>query len=241
MKSSVKKCSFFFSFVMILCLLLTGCQKEQKRSEDETAGGSEASVSGFASGDGNTIVSAEGGVYLFPQINASYGFLYYWNFDQNICVPLCGKANCAHSDKDCNAYVRSPQIATLQKYEEDLYVWDSYGTLYRIKADGSGREQVCKFQAEDRSGGTPEKSIIVDDECYVNVSYGQDKNGSDVNGVYRVSLDTGEAELISMNNDDEEWVEHRMYDLTVEKGKVYYRITEYRPGEVRSRIFAYDM
>lgn len=242
--------------LIMVCVFMIACQNEKKAipsgdtgtmsegtGKDGIVGNSEAEpVSGFAQTEGNIFLEEEEGVYFFPYFGY---FLYYWNFEQDICVPVCGKANCLHEDETCNAYVNMASGTTLQCVEDYLYVWakpsGTDSVLYRMKPDGTDREKVCALQTEDRANGTVVYSDIIGQECYVIVEYNQDRNGSDVNGLYRVDLNTGKAELISMNNDDTDWIEHRMYDLTVEGKYVYYRITEYRPEEARSRIFRYDM
>ena len=65
-------------------------------------------------------------------------------------------------------------------------------TGYSVNLDGSGREKVCGFYG-DRVADSVMSSIVVGDHCYVHMSYEQDRNGSDVDGVYRVSLKDGTA------------------------------------------------
>ncbi len=228
--------------ILLVFFCLTACNQTETKSDDTKQ------VSGFAKTVGAVAPeSAEGGVYLFTTGAFRGGsdngsILEYWNLESDVCVPLCSKANCMHADETCDAWFKHPVEASLQKHGEKLYLWCGYGasaSLYSVNLDGSGREKVCGFFG-DRVADSVMSSIVVGDHCYVHMSYEQDRNGSDVDGVYRVSLKDGTAELIRMNNEDTDWKEHRLYDVVYDQGTVYYEIVEYRTGEARSRIFAYD-
>ena len=228
--------------ILLVFFCLTACNQTETKSDDTKQ------VSGFAKSVGGIEPeSAEGGVYLFSTgVFSDRGdngaILEYWNLEGDVSVPLCSKANCMHNDKSCDAWFKQPYVASLQKYGKKLYLWCGYGasaSLYSVNLDGSGREKVCGFSG-DRVAGNVMSSVVTGDNCYVHMAYAQDRNGSDVDGVYRVSLKDGTAELIRMNNEDTEWKEHRLYNVVYDQGTVYYEIVEYRTGEARSRIYAYN-
>ena len=201
---------------------------------------------GFSRSSSSTEAMTDNGFVFMPLIGYS-NLLYYWDKTDNTCIPLCAKPTCSHDTEDCNAFFKGTFVCgySLQQQDDFYYLWVnslSGPSLWRCRLDGSGHEKVCSFHSEEGpSGGSVLSSILYGNECFVQVSYPQDQKGSDVDGLFRVSLKTGEAELITMSNDDTEWTEHRMYDLRIEDGLLYYRLTEYRPGEARSRIFTYNI
>ena len=203
---------------MTLCLAACG------KGEDTTK--EVAQTPGFAKAPGAIgPESADGGVYVFSNIYSISGkFLHYWNFEDDICVPLCNKANCMHTDETCNAWFKDPNIGTLQRYGDKIYIWcDSQKlALYSENLDGTGREKVCSFSSDDKIPQSVSSSVFAGDYCYLNMSFGQDRAGSDVSGLYQMDSKTGEAKLIRMNNEEPGWKEYRMEDVVYDDGMVYY-------------------
>lgn len=227
-----------FILFFLLSLLFIACDKSQTIDDTSNANSGFAKMVGAVSPE-----SGDDGIYFFPTDNFNNGILNYWNLTEDICVPLCGKANCTHTDQTCDAWFNSPSPGTLQRYGDKIYLWCGYQSslaLYSINLDGTQRTKICNFSNEDKTGGWIESSVVSGNTCYINMSFGQDRKGSDINGVYSVSLTDGTAKLIRMNNEDSEWLEHRLYDVIYDNGMVYYKITEYRTGEARSRIFKYN-
>ena len=233
------KKNIFYLFIILLTLsALIACSKKNNLQNGSPQ------ISGFAKIMGAiSPESTEDGVYLFPSIYSKTGILSYWNFASETCVPLCSKVNCTHTDKTCDAWFENPAHGTLQKYQDKIYLWCGYQgslALYSENLDGTGRKKVCGFSAKDRTGNWVDSSVVAGDFCYINMSFGQDRNGSDISGVYKISLSDGTAKLIHMNNEDTTWSEHRLGDVVYDNGQVYYKITEYRTGEARSRVFEYN-
>lgn len=92
--------------------------------------------------------------------------IYYLDDATKQCVPLCNKADCLHNKETdeekaekCNAYVtRTPEMGAKILYADGyLYVvdvlineenLDDYYVLYRMKEDGSEKEQIYKWEEE---------------------------------------------------------------------------------------------
>lgn len=230
--------------LLLIGILMTSCTAHQNNTETVIP-----TVGGFSRTSCSTEVMTEHGFIFIPDEFSGLNLLYYFDTSSGMCVPLCAKPNCSHDDNSCNAYFGSsssthPSGYTLQLLNGYLYLWvnePGRSSLWRCLPDGSNHEKVCTLQVTDApSGGQVISSFIRENDCYVQVSYPQDARGSDVDGLFRVSLPDGEARLITMSNDDTDWVEHRMYDVRYEEGTLYYRLTEFRPQEARSRVFAYD-
>ena len=227
-----------YMLILMTLGIMVACSKRNGSQNDSPQ------KSGFAKRMGAiSPESTDDGVYLFSLIDSDLGILSYWNLTSETCVPLCSKANCTHTDETCDAWFKEPNYGTLQKYEDKIYLWCGFQgslALYSENLDGTERKKVCGFSAEDRTGNWVDSSVVSGDFCYINMSFGQDRKGSDIRGIYRISLTNGTAKLIRMNNEDADWTEHRLDDVVYDNGKVYYKITEYRTGEARSRVFEYN-
>lgn len=67
-------------------------------------------------------------------------WILYYDAAEGQWDKLCGKAECSHEDKSCNAFV-DPLTFGIQIYDQKLY-WLSGSVLYCADLDGSHREQV---------------------------------------------------------------------------------------------------
>lgn len=221
---------------VLLTLCLAACGKGEDTTKEVAQMPGFAKVAGSAGPE-----SADGGVYVFSW-NPESAFLYYWNFKDDISVPLCNKANCMHADETCNAWFHDPDVATLQRYGNKLYLWCGFRSfsLYSENLDGTGREKVCTFSSDDKIPQWISSAVFAGKYCYLNVSFGQDRAGSDVKGLYQVDSKTGKAKLIRMNNEEPGWKEYRMEDVVYDNGMVYYMIQQYRTGEARSLLYRYN-
>ena len=225
--------------IMLLCLFLalmiSACRDPQVA--EQTATNSET---GTISGFGNAhryLMDTEDGHIIVPLLNSEY--IYYWNTKEKICVPLCNKPDCDHMGRDCNAYIPDAQPYSLQFYDGKYYIWTTGGSprLYAVEPDGSGSSLIMISP----TGGGVRNSFIIEDYCYVHVAFAQDSNGSDVDAIYRIDMNQKESPvLIAVNNDNTDWLEHRMMTIFYQDHKLYYQITEYNPGECRSRVFCYN-
>lgn len=219
-----------------MLIVLTACQGCRGAKWPNAQTPEDTAINGFA--NTNRFLLKQGdGYILIPTIDSDY--VYYWDINENVCVPLCNKPDCDHLNRQCNAYVPDAQPYSLQFYEGKYCIWTSGVSprLYAVEPDGSGSTLIMLSP----TGGIVRESYIINDRAYLHVAFAQDKNGSDVDGLYRVDMNGKEEPLlIAMNNDDTDWREHRMQDVFYEDGKVYYQIMEYNPGQCRSRVFCYD-
>ena len=151
-------------FIFLLCMIvLTSCRNQTPSPLPKEPGSSD--LSGFSCSLGYHSVCMQGqGVYFFPNISDDLPLLYYWDTVTGVCVPLCGKANCSHSDETCDAFFGSRVSPdTLQLSEGYIYLWNGGSgtqTLIRSLADGSAHETVCTIST---GGQGVRRSIMIGD------------------------------------------------------------------------------
>ena len=153
--------------VLVLLLLLAGCQKEENpinvasqptepeptATYDWMAGESPVSVKriGVARRDGlrSTAAISPTGVYFLYEVLRVYGqtppspVILYWDHGSDTVIRLCGRADCPHDTEDCNAYVDGGDGLTY--YNGYLYVLSD-------DADGSSNDKNCKLLRMDPDG-----------------------------------------------------------------------------------------
>ena len=158
------------ALLLMAMLLLTGCQVggEQPGSDDATttpteaqpqydwmAGESPIAVrrSGLLRAGLNTVpfdVTNQGFYYIsFAAGSNPNSYILYGDNNSDTVIKLCGRADCTHDTKDCNAYVGSTCYAIscwngylYVVYEEADVNMGHNLTLYRMNLDGSDRVVV---------------------------------------------------------------------------------------------------
>ena len=93
------------------------------------------------------------------RIESSYSYILYSDNSSDMVIKLCGRADCTHDTKDCNAYVGSTCFAIscwngylYAVYEEADVNMGHNLTLYRMNLDGSDRIVVLDLHqfAQDK-------------------------------------------------------------------------------------------
>lgn len=192
----------------------------------------------------------ENGFYFIPAMDEEY--LYFFDEDAQSAVKVCGKANCGHRSEDCNARFGSSSMNTLnmyslQNYHGKIYLWSASSMdgphLYSADPDGTNHQDLGGLKIDTARGqGGVEASFISDDNVYVIAIVGTNNLGYQYMRFYKRSLEAGaEAQLIYAD-EDEKTVEHRMSQLTVEDGLVYFEDVAFFDGTNRleSRLYRYD-
>lgn len=155
------------ALVLIAMLLLAGCgtndlpdtttaPTEAQPQYDWMAAESPIPVrrSGLLRAGLNTVpfdVTDDGFYYVSLRTNASpNSYILYSDNDSDIVIKLCGRADCTHDTKDCNAYVgencfaiscwNGYLYAVYEEYVESI--GDHNLALYRMNLDGSNRVVV---------------------------------------------------------------------------------------------------
>ena len=158
------------ALLLMAMLLLTGCQVggEQPGSNDATTAPTEAQPQyDWMAGESPIAVRRSGllraGLNTVPFDVTNQGFYYisaaagtnpnsyilYGDNNSDTVIKLCGRADCTHDTKDCNAYVGSTCYAIscwngylYVVYEEADVNMGHNLTLYRMNLDGSDRVVV---------------------------------------------------------------------------------------------------
>lgn len=94
------------------------------------------------------IVAADNGYYFYDLYNEDY--LYFFDKSSKTTVPLCSRANCMHTDENCDAYIKNIRgYNGLWYYENYLYLIGNISDtlcLYKISKDGSKHEKCCDLE-----------------------------------------------------------------------------------------------
>lgn len=135
----------------------------------------------------------------------SYGseYIYYCDLATGINGPLCGKPECPHTNRTCNAYTGVSTAAGLSVYDGKLYWIDLNAehipTIYCMDLDGTNRVAVCSFDLSlyqtikgNRLFAFHRGYMISGGKSNI-VSEGSARYGI---FVYAVSLSTGEETII---------------------------------------------
>lgn len=63
-------------------------------------------------------------------------------------LPLCGRPDCMHDDKNCNALLEGNTGSKIWLYGRHIYYVSDYESLWRMALDGSAHEKVLDFEFE---------------------------------------------------------------------------------------------
>ncbi len=148
-----KKIKPMAAIIILVILFITGCGSEQLG--DEYNEGSDYQYMFYTKMNmGLTMTYGENGYYFLIG-----HYIYFMDDETHSLVALCNKADCMHNEEtdsgryaDCNAYVEDENADCIAYCNGYVYVLDSSGTgytLYRIKADGSGRDTVKSWSYDD--------------------------------------------------------------------------------------------
>lgn len=91
----------------------------------------------------NVFECTENGVYFLCDTDFGENYILYADHGSDEFVKLCGRAECTHTDKQCNAYIQNGQC--LSYYDGYLYVTAGVGSaiqLFRMNLDGTERVKV---------------------------------------------------------------------------------------------------
>ena len=104
----------------------------------------------------NGFECTENGTYYMCMFGGGH-WLLYSDHGSDTVIKLCGRPDCTHSDRDCNAYFETG--VNICYYEGYLYTYGKEGSakgIIRLDLDGSNRVLVynlSEFMSENGSGG----------------------------------------------------------------------------------------
>lgn len=144
----MRKRKLGFSFFIILCVAsMTGCEKVSTISEKnnvsaiQLSGEDELDVSqSYFDSSAHPIAKAEAGYYYVDDF-----LLRYYDNGTKSSIPLCTKANCDHSQKDCMAWIDSKGIYYYEGYLYYVKINAGIAVLERMEKDGSNRKDIAEL------------------------------------------------------------------------------------------------
>ena len=156
LQSSKKNWSFiFFAFILILFSSCTVSKdyilEDRFRTEEELPGFDMQNEYAPSAGS----VCRSGSVYYYYDMLKHY--IYYYDESTGTSGKLCGKAECTHDTRECNAYSNG----CIQIYDGKLYFIGDTGGLYRMDLSGNNREFVMVVRNLNGS----------DSKCFIHRGY----------------------------------------------------------------------
>lgn len=143
------------SILSLLILCLTSCEKANGSDSEYKQINVRDTLNMSLSNDSMDISQSffNTSNHFFTKGESGYYFLsdyvnYILYFDQgsHACVPLCGKADCKHSDNTCNAYLeKGKYLGNIYYYSGYVYlikIKDGNAVLERLNSDGSERREM---------------------------------------------------------------------------------------------------
>lgn len=180
-------------FILMMALLLTGCQRDPAKMEDREPTASYDWMTGespvpnrrigtkrLGTGAGNYAISPTG-IYIIPEVYEDIGegqrglaegfYILYADHDSNTFRKLCGRSDCTHDTQDCNAWLYRGN--ELSYYRGKLYAFTGGGPyndehkLIRMEPDGSGHKEIFDFQsfALQQGAAFAQAEMMVDGYC----------------------------------------------------------------------------
>jgi hypothetical protein len=195
----------------------------------------------------NVAAEVGDGIVFFPDMgsNQALPILYYWDLEQNLVVPLCGKADCSHDNESCNAYFERPNGFSINYYQDHIYIFmqgesTSGSQLVRIDKDGSNREVVCQIKADDTTWISPIYALIQNDTIYMLVNTNAVDEAGDRWAIYEQPMDGKSKATRIYAPSDDGWNNHQFFALFFYENKLYFDEIKYRDDETQSDIYCYD-
>jgi len=145
----------------------------------------------------HNIARGENGYYFLSDLG---DYLMYFDEETHTSFPLCGKADCKHTDSTCNAFLGKHDhlMDTIYYYRNNVYLLalsNGNAILERVNADGSGRQEIGKVGESDGGSGS-EKLVFSGDFVYVFYRGHENSNAENTEVVNKMSLDGKSEETI---------------------------------------------
>lgn len=191
----------FAAGAVVVMFVLSHNTGEMKKDTDYTyltnmQADSDDSQSYWAT-NGHNFAKAEGGYYFLNELGNS---LMFFDADTKEIIPVCGKPECQHNDKDCNAYLGrgSHLLGSIYYYQGYIYLFklsNGNAAVEQIEPDGSSRRVIAEVMPND---GTTSLYMAFHNGCaYVydhTAHIHSDEEHTEC--IKEVSLETGEVHNI---------------------------------------------
>lgn len=136
---------------ILLCTVLAGCSSSGESHEIPLDQSSDCPVSTIRTGIerqgiktyGNGFECIDAGSYFM--YNNGDSWLLYADHGSDTFIKLCGRPDCNHLDKDCNAFFKSAY--NICYYNDFLYTFDNDDNIIRINLDGTERTSMYNISS----------------------------------------------------------------------------------------------
>ena len=188
--------------------LFWGCGNVSPQGQDGEEGSDWESYV-LTSYDRGNLVETQEGIYKVNGSESS-GYVYYAEKDSMEWLPLCSRADCTHTNEDCNACIGDK----LGIYQNKLYYIQrnvmTGPSIWRMEMDGSNHEKVRDI---------PSESYITNEECFHKGFLIYYVSGTDEKGQIWT-----EARAASLEGDDQQY---DVIERTAEGENSYYLFFPY--------------
>lgn len=138
----VRKLCSITALLLILCLVLAGCNEDSIHTADTSPTNNTSSIRN-TSGSAGTLAYADwrwaynqnGAFSEYGYYYLKNGFLYFLDTGNGISVCLCSKPGCLH-DEEPDPFIRELCEARIYGLKTPVFYWDDH--LYYIELDGYG-------------------------------------------------------------------------------------------------------
>jgi len=138
------------TILLFTSIFATGCTKKQT---SVTLNPSTEDDQPYWNIFGRYITKCENGYYCIEQIEAGTNRICYLDNETKNTIPLCSKAECSHTDENCNAYLsKNYNAQQIYYYKGMVYViynddTDGLSYLEQVAPDGSYRKRLFEIGA----------------------------------------------------------------------------------------------
>lgn len=246
----MRKSVWMVCFLTLLALFAGGCAKTKPDTYIEGSDYQYMQVDSMPSAPQKQV--GDGGIYLLRN-----HYIYFWDEEEHILLPLCNKADCLHDratmNKDsCNAYVQESSMWTGINYCNGWLYWvdridpdDGDGNvLYRLSADGSTKEQL--HQWDPYIDGGVENWLVHRDVFYYANGYASSDTGLQTKSTLKkMSLEGGVAGKEEVIFESEEgWETLSLRPLNAYGNHLYISNSYYEEGDTdffKGGTYVYDI
>ena len=238
--------------IVLLFTTLTGCSNNTSLPQ-ETSEPSNCPISTLRTGTqrqgikniGNGFECTENGSYFMCNVHG-VSWLLYSDHGSDTVIKLCGRPDCNHAGKDCNAYFDA--AASVCYYNDFLYTFDIVsGDIIRMNLDGTERTVVYNtklFEKKHKYKGRFDQKIVNGVLLITEMKIDENGNTTSECCYYKLDGTMEEPKVdsingISMDADGETFV--GVVDYDKESDMFIYGIWEPEKGTVAELFKADDL
>lgn len=136
----------YLVFLCLSCLLvISGCKKGATGYHEVDFSSLESSLE--FNNDTNFMLSkmtfiGDTAIFITPSAKEQPSLMMYYDKGLDSVFPLCGKPECIHNNKDCDAYCGYDEVLTVQYYDGKIYTVTSALDIVCMETDGTKHRKL---------------------------------------------------------------------------------------------------